>query len=104
MDAEHAEVEKNEATEEVLMDEKKFMTEEERNLKEEQDMCPRLSGGRLKGYDLKGMKWMINLWQNGINWIFSHQMGYGKTLQTSGVDSHFKDKKMHGPVLIVAPL
>lgn len=67
MDAQNAEVGENKATQEVLKDEKKFMREEERNLKEEHDMCPGLNGGMLRGYDGKGMKCMITLWQNGIN-------------------------------------
>lgn len=103
MDAQIARVE-GEAEEEVVLEDTKFMTEEERNYKEQQEICPLLTGGRLKGYQLKGIKWMISLWQNGLNGILADQMGLGKTVQTIGLLSHLKGKKMHGPFLIVGPL
>ena len=31
--------------------------------------------GSLKSYQLKGVKWMIALWQNGLNGILADQMG-----------------------------
>lgn len=104
MDAQLAKVEAAEAEEEVVLEETKDMTEDERNFKEQQDICPLLTGGRLKGYQLKGIKWMISLWQNGLNGILADQMGLGKTVQTIGLLSHLKANKMHGPFLIVAPL
>jgi ATP-dependent DNA helicase len=104
MDAHLAKVEQTEAEEEILLEETKFMTEEERSFKEQQEICPLLTGGRLKGYQLKGIKWMISLWQNGLNGILADQMGLGKTVQTIGLLSHLKANKMHGPFLIVAPL
>lgn len=104
MHAQLAKVEEAEAEEEAVLEETKFMTEEERNYKEQQEICPLLTGGRLKGYQLKGIKWMISLWQNGLNGILADQMGLGKTVQTIGLLSHLKGNKMHGPFLIVAPL
>ncbi|KAG0626380.1 hypothetical protein M758_2G121300 [Ceratodon purpureus] len=104
MDAHIAKVEATEADEEIILEETKFMTEEERNFKEQQEICPLLTGGKLKGYQLKGIKWMISLWQNGLNGILADQMGLGKTVQTIGLLSHLKSKKIYGPFLIVAPL
>lgn len=104
MDAQIAKVEEAEAEEEALPEEIKLLTEEERNYKEQQEICPLLTGGRLKGYQLKGIKWMISLWQNGLNGILADQMGLGKTVQTIGLLSHLKGNKLHGPFLIVAPL
>lgn len=108
MDAQIAKVEEAEAEaeaeEEMVLEETKLMTEEERNWNEQQEICPLLTGGRLKGYQLKGIKWMISLWQNGLNGILADQMGLGKTVQTIGLLSHLKGNKMHGPFLIVAPL
>lgn len=104
MDAQIAKVEEQEAEEEAFLEETKDMTDEERNYKEQQEICPLLTGGRLKGYQLKGIKWMISLWQNGLNGILADQMGLGKTVQTIGLLSHLKGNKLHGPFLIVAPL
>lgn len=80
------------------------MTEEERNWKEQMEIAPLLTGGRLKSYQLKGVKWMISLWQNGLNGILADQMGLGKTVQTIGLLAHLKGMGMHGPFLICAPL
>lgn len=89
---------------EATLEGTEFMTEEERCYKAQMEICPLLTGGRLKGYQLKGIKWMISLWQNGLNGILADQMGLGKTVQTIGLLSHLKGNKMHGPYLVVAPL
>lgn len=72
---------------------------------EEQDeLVPLLTGGKLKTYQLKGVKWLISLWQNGLNGILADQMGLGKTIQTIGFLAHLKGKGLHGPYLVIAPL
>lgn len=38
--------------------------------------------GELRDYQLKGVKWMVSLWSNGINGILGDQMGLGKTVCT----------------------
>ncbi|MCO5551009.1 hypothetical protein L7F22_004504 [Adiantum nelumboides] len=81
-----------------------LLTEEEKAWKEQQEIVPLLTGGRLKSYQLKGIKWMISLWQNGLNGILADQMGLGKTVQTIGLLAHLKGKGMHGPFLVCAPL
>ena len=103
MDAHIAKVEEAEQEVEVSL-EGSIMTEEERSYKEQQELCPLLTGGRLKSYQIKGIKWMISLWQNGLNGILADQMGLGKTVQTIGLLAHLKGKKLHGPFLVVAPL
>eukprot|EP01018_Ginkgo_biloba_P025603 Gb_06567 [translate_table: standard] len=80
------------------------LTEEERLWKEQMELVPLLTGGRLKAYQIKGVKWMISLWQNGLNGILADQMGLGKTVQTIGLLAHLKGMGMHGPFLVVAPL
>eukprot|EP00884_Botryococcus_braunii_P015366 jgi/Botrbrau1/2512/Bobra.0079s0004.1 len=45
-----------------------------------QALVPLISG-ELRDYQLKGIKWMISLWSNGINGILGDQMGLGKTVR-----------------------
>ncbi|CAN8277631.1 unnamed protein product [Cochlearia groenlandica] len=80
------------------------LTEEERVMKEQSELVPLLTGGKLKTYQLKGVKWLMSLWQNGLNGILADQMGLGKTIQTIGFLSHLKGKKLDGPYLVIAPL
>lgn len=80
------------------------LSEEERTEKEQKELMPLLTGGKLKSYQLKGVKWLISLWQNGLNGILADQMGLGKTIQTIGFLSHLKSKGLDGPYMIIAPL
>lgn len=36
----------------------------------------------LRDYQLKGVKWLISLYNNGINGILGDQMGLGKTVRS----------------------
>jgi ATP-dependent DNA helicase len=99
-----AQVKETEAEKESVLEGSEFLTEEERNYKEQMDIVPLVTGGRLKGYQLRGIKWLISLWQNGLNGILADQMGLGKTVQTIGLLAHLKGKGMYGPFLVVAPL
>ncbi|XP_021897483.1 ATP-dependent DNA helicase DDM1 isoform X2 [Carica papaya] len=80
------------------------LTEEEKIEKEQMELVPLLTGGKLKSYQLKGVKWLISLWQNGLNGILADQMGLGKTIQTIGFLAHLKGNGMDGPYLVIAPL
>ncbi|RLN42769.1 ATP-dependent DNA helicase DDM1 isoform X2 [Panicum miliaceum] len=80
------------------------LSEEERWKKEQANLVPLMTGGQLKSYQIKGVKWLISLWQNGLNGILADQMGLGKTIQTIGFLAHLKGKGMHGPYMIIAPL
>ncbi|KAL5987053.1 hypothetical protein ACLOJK_041049 [Asimina triloba] len=80
------------------------LTEEEKAEKEQAELIPLLTGGKLKTYQVKGVKWLISLWQNGLNGILADQMGLGKTVQTIGFLSHLKGKGLDGPYMVVAPL
>ncbi|XP_060970551.1 ATP-dependent DNA helicase DDM1 [Cannabis sativa] len=80
------------------------LTAEERMEKEQTELVPLLTGGKLKSYQIKGVKWLISLWQNGLNGILADQMGLGKTIQTIGFLAHLKGKGLDGPYLVIAPL
>ncbi|CAN1814156.1 ATP-dependent DNA helicase DDM1 [Linum perenne] len=80
------------------------LSEEDKVEKEQRELVPLLTGGKLKSYQLKGVKWLISLWQNGLNGILADQMGLGKTIQTIGFLAHLKGKGLDGPYLVIAPL
>lgn len=80
------------------------LTEAEKIAKEQRELVPLLTGGKLKSYQIKGIKWLISLWQNGLNGILADQMGLGKTIQTIGFLAHLKGNGVDGPYLVIAPL
>ncbi|KNA06402.1 hypothetical protein SOVF_180850, partial [Spinacia oleracea] len=80
------------------------LTEEERVEKEQSELIPLLTGGKLKTYQIKGVKWLISLWKNGLNGILADQMGLGKTIQTIGFLAHLKGKRLDGPYMVISPL
>ena len=41
-----------------------------------------VTGGEMRDYQVRGLNWMISLYENGINGILADEMGLGKTLQT----------------------
>ncbi len=48
-------------------------------MQEQKQLVP-LIEGELKDYQVKGIKWLISMWQNGLNGILADQMGLGKTV------------------------
>lgn len=63
-----------------------------------------LTGGTLRDYQLEGIRWLCNLFENGLNGILADEMGLGKTIQVIGLLTHLKALGVRGPHLIVAPL
>lgn len=64
-----------------------------------------LVGGTLKEYQLKGLQWMVSLFNNHLNGILADEMGLGKTIQTISLLTYLYEKKdIHGPFLIIVPL
>ncbi|WQF76140.1 Putative bromodomain, helicase, Helicase superfamily 1/2, ATP-binding domain-containing protein [Colletotrichum destructivum] len=64
-----------------------------------------LVGGRLKEYQVKGLQWMISLYNNNLNGILADEMGLGKTIQTISLVTYLIErKKQEGPYLVIVPL
>lgn len=64
-----------------------------------------LVGGTLKEYQLKGLQWMISLYNNNLNGILADEMGLGKTIQTISLLTYLIEvKKNNGPFLVIVPL
>ena len=60
--------------------------------------------GELKEYQLKGLRWLDNLFEQGINGILADEMGLGKTIQVISFLAHLSlDKNNWGPFLVIAP-
>lgn len=65
---------------------------------------PKSFFGSLKEYQLKGLRWLDNLYEQGINGILADEMGLGKTIQAIALLTHISEKKNNwGPFLVVAP-
>lgn len=47
--------------------------------------------GHLKTYQLKGMNWLANLYDQGINGILADEMGLGKTVQSIAFMAHLAE-------------
>lgn len=64
-----------------------------------------LVGGTLKEYQLKGLQWMISLYNNNLNGILADEMGLGKTIQTISLITYLiETKQQPGPFLVIVPL
>lgn len=64
-----------------------------------------LVGGQLKEYQIKGLQWMVSLYNNRLNGILADEMGLGKTIQTiSLITFLIEHKRQHGPYLVIVPL
>jgi len=65
---------------------------------------PELFKGTLKEYQLKGLQWLVNCYEQGLNGILADEMGLGKTIQAMAFLAHLaEEKNIWGPFLVVAP-
>ena len=55
---------------------------------------PLMFRGTLKAYQLKGMSWLANLYDQGINGILADEMGLGKTVQTISLLAHLAEVQL----------
>lgn len=66
--------------------------------------APELFKGTLKDYQLKGLQWLVNCYEQGLNGILADEMGLGKTIQAMAFLAHLaEEKNIWGPFLVVAP-
>ncbi|KAI9007483.1 SNF2 family N-terminal domain-containing protein [Phycomyces nitens] len=74
-------------------------------IKEEVCQPSILVGGKLKDYQIKGLQWMVSLYNNHLNGILADEMGLGKTIQTISLITYLiEHKRQNGPFLIIVPL
>jgi DNA helicase INO80 len=65
---------------------------------------PKMLNATLKEYQLKGLNWLVNLYEQGINGILADEMGLGKTIQSISVMAHLAEQQgIWGPFLVIAP-
>lgn len=65
---------------------------------------PKMLQAQLKEYQLKGLNWLVNLYEQGINGILADEMGLGKTVQSISVMAYLAEKHdIWGPFLVIAP-
>ncbi|KAL8710985.1 MAG: hypothetical protein Q9220_004584 [cf. Caloplaca sp. 1 TL-2023] len=65
---------------------------------------PKMLTAQLKEYQLKGLNWLVNLYEQGINGILADEMGLGKTVQSISVMAYLAEKHdIWGPFLVIAP-
>jgi len=63
-----------------------------------------IEGGTMRPYQIEGLNWMINLYEQGINGILADEMGLGKTLQTISLLGYLKnDRNVSGPHIVIVP-
>ena len=64
-----------------------------------------LVGGKLKEYQLRGLEWMVSLYNNHLNGILADEMGLGKTIQSIALVTYLIEAKQEpGKFLIIVPL
>lgn len=65
---------------------------------------PSILNCKMKDYQLRGLAWLVSLYDQGINGILADEMGLGKTLQTISFLAYLCEKEDNwGPFLVVSP-
>ncbi|XP_024039562.1 chromatin structure-remodeling complex protein SYD isoform X2 [Citrus clementina] len=68
----------------------------------EQPTC--LQGGKLREYQMSGLRWLVSLYNNQLNGILADEMGLGKTVQVIALICYLMETKNdRGPFLVVVP-
>lgn len=65
---------------------------------------PTILNCKMKDYQLRGLAWLVSLYDQGINGILADEMGLGKTLQTISFLAYLCEQEDNwGPFLVVSP-
>lgn len=65
---------------------------------------PSILNCKMKDYQLRGLAWLVSLYDQGINGILADEMGLGKTLQTISFLAYLCENQDNwGPFLVVSP-
>ena len=65
---------------------------------------PKMLSCTLKPYQIKGLSWLANLYEQGINGILADEMGLGKTVQSIALMAYLAEvHDIWGPFLVIAP-
>lgn len=51
---------------------------------------PFIKNGEMRDYQVRGLNWLITLYENGINGILADEMGLGKTIQSISMLGYLK--------------
>ncbi|XP_074651868.1 SWI/SNF-related matrix-associated actin-dependent regulator of chromatin subfamily A member 5-like [Tubulanus polymorphus] len=63
-----------------------------------------IKSGKMRDYQVRGLNWMISLYEHGINGILADEMGLGKTLQTISLLGYMKHyRNVPSPHLVIVP-
>ncbi|XP_058078627.1 chromatin structure-remodeling complex protein SYD-like [Magnolia sinica] len=63
-----------------------------------------LQGGKLREYQMNGLRWLVSLYNNHLNGILADEMGLGKTVQVISLICYLMESKNdRGPFLVVVP-
>lgn len=86
------------------MDEGELNFQNPTSLGDVQVSQPKMLTAQLKEYQLKGLNWLVNLYEQGINGILADEMGLGKTVQSISVLGYLAEvHNIWGPFLVIAP-
>ncbi|CAL8109612.1 unnamed protein product [Orchesella dallaii] len=60
--------------------------------------------GSMRDYQVRGLNWLVSLYERGISGILADEMGLGKTVQTISLLGYLKHhRRIDGPHLVIAP-
>ncbi|KAM5569108.1 hypothetical protein ABKV19_016562 [Rosa sericea] len=63
-----------------------------------------LQCGKLREYQMNGLRWLVSLYNNHLNGILADEMGLGKTVQVISLICYLMEAKNdRGPFLVVVP-
>ncbi|KAK2196858.1 bifunctional Helicase [Babesia duncani] len=82
------------------------VSESRRNIRHGETIVeqPSILTGTAKGYQMDGLRWLVNLYDSGLNGILADEMGLGKTFQTISLMAYLKEHRgIDGLHLVLAP-